>query len=118
MSTPKFTPDDVREILLSDAPYKELSRRFGASRELLRRIKNGTSYAGYCPDIIRLPNRAVRCHECNHWELADDEHRHGYCSLGIPESQEPGVGQHYARLCATFIPAAGPVPEPTADAHR
>ena len=92
----------VREILISDQPQVDLAKRFRVSRELIRRIRSGRSYAEFCPEIERVPTRAVRCHHCLHWEMGEGNNS-GHCTLGIPESTEPGIGQHYARVCNSFI---------------
>lgn len=96
----------VREILTSDEPQVDLAKKFHISRELIRRIRSGKSYAEFCPDIERVPTRSISCHACLHWALGQGHHS-GHCTLGIPESREPGIGQHYARVCNNFIPPGG-----------
>lgn len=103
----RLPEEAIREILLSDAAQVDLAARFHVSRELIRRIRSGKSYAEMCPDIERVPTRAVRCHQCLHWAVGEQEGESGRCTLGIPESLEPGIGQHYARVCNNFIPPGG-----------
>ena len=103
----RLSEESVREILISDLAQVDLAAQYHVSRELIRRIRSGKSYAEMCPDIERVPTRAVRCHHCLHWEMGRDSSHHGHCTMGIPESFEPGIGQHYARVCNSFILPGG-----------
>lgn len=102
-----LTPDDIREILLSDATQASLCRQFGVSRETIHRLRSGKSHRQLWPEIERVRTIRATCPKCVQWG------RKG-CGLGIPESQEPGVGQHWASCCPAFIRSAHP--EPIADA--
>ncbi len=98
----RFQAEDVREILLSDAPAADMARRYSVSLELIYAIKRGQLYAEYCRDISR--GHAQNCRSCIHFE--------GGCSLDIPEAQGRLT---WARYCSCFFnpdqPAEAQEPE-------
>lgn len=98
-----LSPEQVRHVLLSDETQSSLCRHYGVSRETIRKIRQGRTHIALWPEIPRVATRRAICPDCVHWGEG--------CTLGIPESKEPGVGQHYAQQCVSFIrPGEDPVP--------
>ena len=111
--------DEKREALtraVLNAPielsHQKLGLQLDISRDLVRQIRYGTSYADVLPDLLRMepdqPRR--RCDQCVHWvaervrkrnENQEDIRRLGHCSLGIPEADN----LRYGRGCGAFTRA-------------
>jgi hypothetical protein len=51
--TQKLSEKQVGEIIKSELPLRELSKKFGVSNCLISKIKTGEMYSNYCVDIKR-----------------------------------------------------------------
>ena len=107
------SPEQIREILLSDESDQAVARQIGRSIAVVRLIRIGEVYSELWPEIPRrrrcgerqLKDRpqpqaqAITCLSCQHWS-------HDRCSMGFPDPELEGVG--FAADCETFLSAPLP----------
>lgn len=91
----KLTDDEVKAVLLSDLPDRELGKRFGMAASSIYNVRRGRTYGWLWPEIPRLVPEHVGpdCSDCVHFD--------GRCSMGFPEYRS--VGSRYAARCAAFF---------------
>jgi len=103
-----FSPDQVREVLLSfDLSNAEMARQMGStSREAVRQVRQGLSHRNVCPEIPRwhrrrhlAPTAEHSCERCQHWRGAACD---AACDLGFPDPREEGLG--FAAECCCYSP--------------
>jgi hypothetical protein len=104
----------ARQILTAPCEMgsSALSKQVGLSRQMVRQIRMGESYADVLPHLPRIdPVQMQRsCLDCKLFDsqprrLRDaeglDTRTHGRCSIGIPEAENI----YYARGCGAFVEA-------------
>lgn len=103
----RLTEDQVREILLSDLSGQKIAERFGVSRQMVQRVRNGISYADVLPGLPRkVTGRScaacIHCRQTMRTELRGK--RGSYlrysCDLELPEIKEIGI--RFASECVYF----------------
>mgnify|MGYP003338659890 FL=1 len=97
MTKPRFTDDDVYDILTSPQSNGVVAKRYNCCRSYIALIRAGKALATLAPDIERWgPSRS--CHACIHWVHSENAR----CDLGFPDPLEPGIGVSFARECNTY----------------
>lgn len=93
------TPEEVREILLSEETAAVLAERYGCTESALGQIRLGKAYADLWPEIPRrgfiaasATPGALSCLNCTHWRGGAKP-----CAEGVPDASERDPG--FANYC-------------------
>lgn len=86
------TPEQVREILLSDESGLTLAKKIDCRRQVIYDIRCGRAYRDLFPEIERSVDK--NCRRCAHWN-------HQRCGLGFPDVIRSGPA--FARLCSAYV---------------
>jgi len=87
----RLSTANVRHILISDKPIRDLANQYTVSYQLISQIRNGDLYKDFCTDIQR--GKGLNCLNCVH-------HAESRCTLGIPEAKGRLT---WARFCSCFF---------------
>jgi hypothetical protein len=102
----KLNDEQIKWILTSSVSGVKKAKELGCSRELIRQVVMGKSYAKVHPEISRksaqIISGATSCYRCTHWIKASAaKAEEGRCEIGFPESAIEGPG--FAKECNAFV---------------
>lgn len=93
---PKLTDEQVRLILTRlDTTDEVMAQRMGRTREAIRQVRVGITYANACPDLPRRGQalEGLTCTTCRHW-------LNNGCGFQVPDCLTEGIG--FARDCSLY----------------
>lgn len=93
---PKLSQGDVIEILATPRTVTnvELGRRYGVSREAIRKIRQGTLYARF-NEHVPTTGEVRYCSGCKFFDAGTG------CGMGFPDFEE--IGPVFANECEAFM---------------
>lgn len=93
---PPLTDDEVRLVLeQTDISDEKMAKRLNRTRESVRQVRVGITYAKVHPDLSRRSPegwQALSCASCIHWKFG--------CSFGVPDCEIEGVA--FAKDCSLY----------------